>query len=141
MNQGDYAKFKECNKIQNANKRLLSDFAISMQNAGLAQKTIQKHVDNIDFYINEFLLYEEPIEAKDGALRIGFFLSYWFPRKAMWASPDSVKGNAASLKKFYSFLHSKGLTEIEDLEDLKQALKENMAEWLENMKQDDISFW
>ena len=31
------------------------------------------------------------------------FLGFWFIRKAMWASQSSIKGNATSLKKLYTF--------------------------------------
>jgi hypothetical protein len=37
------------------------------------------------------------------------FLGYWFIKKAMWAKQSAIKSNAASLKKFYTFMHEKGL--------------------------------
>jgi len=52
----------------------------------LSKKTIDKHVSNVDFYINDFLLYEDAIEAADGVSSMGMFLGYWFIRKAMWSS-------------------------------------------------------
>lgn len=65
------------------------------------------------------------------------FLGYWFIRKAMWASPSSIKGSAASLKKFYAFLQEKGLIDIDDLDDLKETIKEDMPEWLATLKRYD----
>ena len=44
--------------------------------------------------MNEYLLYEDATEAKDGVDDVGMFIGYWFIRKAMWASESSIKGNA-----------------------------------------------
>ncbi len=127
----DYEKYeKECKKIRKANEHLLNEFEDWLKSSGLSEKTINKHDSNIDFYINEYLLYEDATEAIDGAHAIGMFLGYWFIRKAMWASQSSIKSNATSLKKFYTFMYEKGLIDKEDLIDLKQTIKEDMPEWL-----------
>jgi hypothetical protein len=127
----DYEKYEaECNRIRGENEQLLADFADWLRESGLADSTIRGHADNIDFYINEFLLYEDALEPQEGIIEVSMFLGYWFIKKAMWASPASIKSNAASLKKFYTFLHQRGLVEKEDLEMLKATIKEEMPEWL-----------
>ena len=58
----------------------------------------------------------------------------------MWASQSSIRENAASLKKFYTFMHEKGLTEKDDLMDLKATIKAQMPEWLATVQRfDDLS--
>jgi len=134
----DYQKYeKACEEIRRANGHLLEEFAVWLSASGLSEKTVTNHVSNVDFYINEFLLYEDAVEAKDGVGDVGMFLGYWFIKKAMWASQSSIKGNAASLKKFYTFMHEKGLIETADLADLKQAIKEEMPEWLATLARYD----
>lgn len=134
----DYDKYeKDCKKIKKANKLLLNKFEASLESSGLSIKTIDKHLSNIHFYINEFLLYEDAIEAKDGIDDIGMFLGYWFIRKAMWASQASIKSNATSLKKFYTFLYKKKLIKKDDLNDLKETIKEGMPEWLATLNRYD----
>lgn len=108
-----------------------------MKLSGLSENTINKHFSNIDFYVNEYLLNEDVTEAKDGVGSVGMFLGYWFIRKAMWANQSNIKGNAASLKKFYTFMHEKGLIDKEDLIDLKQTIKEYMPEWLATLRRFD----
>lgn len=103
----------------------------------MSEKTINNHVSNIDFYVNEYLLYDDATEAKDGVYAVGMFLGYWFIRKAMWASRSSIKGNATSLKKFYAFMHEKGLINKEALIDLKQTIKKDMPEWLATLRRFD----
>ena len=134
----DFEKYEqECQRIRRANKRLLKEFGAWLKSSGLKEKTIKNHVMNIDLYVNEFLLYEDVIEAKDGADYVDMFLGYWFIKKAMWASSASMRGNATSLKKFYTFMYEKGLIEKEDLDDLKATIKEEMPEWLDTLARYD----
>ena len=73
----DYEKYEnECKKIRKANKSLLNEFEVWLKSSGLSDKTINNHLSNIDFYVNEYLLYEEAIEANDGVHAIGMFLGY-----------------------------------------------------------------
>ena len=134
----EYEKYeKDSKKIRTENKKLLKEFGNWLADSGLGKKTIKKHADNVDFYINEFLLYEEATPAKEGVDEIGYFLGYWFIKKAMWASKAHIKANAASLKKFYTFLAEKGDVKKEDLKELKQRIKEEMPEWLATLNRYD----
>jgi site-specific recombinase XerD len=127
----------DCQKIRKVNHELLKDFESWLESSGLSEKTINNHVSNIDFYINEYLLYEDAVEAKDGVDMVSNFLGYWFIKKALWASQSSLKSNAGSLKKFYTFLLEKGLIDKDDLRELKETIKEEMSEWLETLKRYD----
>jgi site-specific recombinase XerD len=127
----DYEQYEiECERIRESNGKLLADFEDWLRESNLADQTISKHVENIDFYINEYLLYEDAVEPQDGVSDVSMFLGYWFIRKAMWASASSIKSNAASLKKFYTFLHDRGAVSQDDLDSLKETIKEEMPEWL-----------
>lgn len=134
----DYEKYEnECKTIREANKLLLRDFEAWLKSSGLSKKVTESHLLNIDFYVNEYLLYEEATEAKEGVDAVDMFLGYWFIKKSMWASQASIKGNAASLKKFYAFMHEKGLIDTDDLADVKDTIKEGMPEWLATLKRYD----
>jgi len=134
----DYEAYEAaCEQIREDNETLLDEFGDWLEQKNLSQKTIRRHTENVDFYINEFLLYEDAIEAKDGAGDIGMFLGYWFIRKAMWASPAEIKSNAASLKKFYTFMQEKGEIDQEELEQLKETVKEEMPEWIATIERYD----
>ncbi len=134
----DYKKYERaCAKVKKENAKLLADFGQWLSGKGLAKKVIQRHVQNADFYINTFLLHEEAIPAREGAGHISMFLSYWFIRKAIWASPSSIRQTAASLKKFYIFMLEQGQVERETLQELKETIKEEMPEWLGTMERYD----
>lgn len=125
---------EQCKIIKEGNIKLLLEFETYLVNSGLAKKTIKNHVSNVEFYINEYLLYEEPQKPESGTNQIGWFLGDWFIRKAMWASKESIKRNAASLKKFYTFMEEQGLIEMEVLNELKEIIKYEMKEWLDSVE-------
>lgn len=52
----------------------------------------------------------------------------------MWSSPAQIRSNAASIKKFYTFLHQKGLIDSDQLNQLKETIKEEMPEWIATIK-------
>ena len=134
----EYEKYEqECERIRTENEKLLEEFAEWLSAKGLASKTIREHCENIDFYVNHFLLYEEALEPPEGVSYADMFLGYWFIRKAMWASKWSIKSNGASLKKFYTFMHEKGKVTKEELDELKRDIKEGMPEWLETLSRYD----
>ena len=52
--------------IKEQNAPILSEFQKSLEQAGLAKKTVKSHVDNIDFFA-EYLVYDEPLQRLDEA--------------------------------------------------------------------------
>ena len=131
---------RACQRIREDNAAILDEFASWLHAKGMSKATVEKHGYNIDFYVNEFLLYEEAMPAEDGVNEVGMFLGYWFIRKAMWATQTSIKSNAASLKKFYQFMYEQGRIDQGALDELKVQIKEDMPEWLETLRRfDDVS--
>jgi len=128
---------KECKRIRKENKKIISEFRESLSDRRLSQKTMEKHCSNVNFYINEFLLYEDAIEAANGVNEVGMFLGYWFIKKAMWANTTAIKENAASLKKFYQFMFERDKISEDSLRELKERIKEDMPEWLDTMDRYD----
>ena len=108
----DYEKKVE--KINNENNIYLENFRKWLKNQKLSHKTISHHVNNVDFYINDYLCYYEPQSFKAGYNSIDGFLGDWFIRKAMWSSCANIKSSAASIKKFYWFMLEEGKIFKED---------------------------
>ena len=128
---------RKCSSIREENLELLDSFESWIRNKGLSETTAKKHRENIDFYINEFLLYESPKPASQGVDEVGMFLGYWFIRKAMWANEASVKANATSLKKFYDFMFERGEVDLETVKEMKERIKEDLPEWVATVKRYD----
>ncbi|MBO0862426.1 MAG: recombinase, partial [Chloracidobacterium sp.] len=67
MEKDRYRDYEEaCQRIREKNDKLLMDFAIWLKRKGLSEKTIRQHNQNIDLYINNYLLYEDAEEAAKG---------------------------------------------------------------------------
>ena len=49
----DYEKLQE--KNEKRNKKYLNAFENYLKNQGLTTKTINKHLSNVDFYLNDYL--------------------------------------------------------------------------------------
>jgi len=133
-----YEEYEQAYRVlREENAVLLEDFADWIRKKGLSENTVKRHFENIEFYVNEFLLYEEAKPPSSGVQEAGCFLGYWFIRKALWASQTSIRSYSASLKKFYQFMFERGLIEREALDDLKAQIKEKLPEWLDTLRRYD----
>jgi len=134
----DYEEYEiKVKEEREMNETLLDEFREYLKSSGLKPKTIKRHISNINFYINEYLLYEDINSAEDGVYRIDMYLGYWFIKKAMWASVGTIRTNAASLKKFYKFMYENEYTSKEELEYMEKDIKDNLETWIKKMKRYD----
>jgi len=126
----DYDKEVEATRAYN--QPILDAFQAWLTEAGLADKTIRGHVENIDFFTEYLVYYDEPLKRLDEADAgdVVTFLTSWFPRKAMWASESSIKANIASFKKFFQWLGETGRTSPETTGEVLTMLKEERDEFL-----------
>ena len=126
----DYEEYeRECDKIRQTNEELLALFEEELQDSGLSAKTVRRHLSNAEFYINEYLLREEPRPMEDGITELDMFLGFFFIRKCMWSTPGTIKSTAASIKKFYKCMLNHGKISKDDYEYLCDDIKENMEQW------------
>lgn len=66
---------KRCDEIREENEKYLQIF--KEDNRNLSPKTISRHVDNVSFYINEYLLRNEPLN-----------MDQWLEECARFNNPD-----------------------------------------------------
>ena len=126
----DYEEYeRECDKIRQTNEELLALFEEELQDSGLSAKTVRRHLSNAEFYINEYLLREEPRPMEDGITELDMFLGFFFIRKCMWSTPGTIKSTAASIKKFYKCMMNHGKISKDDYVYLCDDIKENMEQW------------
>jgi len=128
---------KERKRIIKENQKLISDFEKWLSDKNLSSITIEKHIFNVNFFLNEFLLNENATKAEDGVDEIGVFLGYWFIRKAMWANKAVIKKNATSLKKFYEFMYEEGKISKQAFSSMKESIKKRMPDWLATISRYD----
>ena len=120
------------------NTKYIEGFVDELSKKGFVDKTIKNHYFNVDFYLNDFLLREEALTMENGCKDeyLSDFFGYFFIRRCMWSTPDTVKSTIASLKKFYRL--SK-----EDYEEFTDTIRVNKEYWIDCCSEynDGISEW
>lgn len=120
------------------NTKYIEGFVDVLSKKGFVDKTIKNHYFNVDFYLNDFLLREDALTMENGCKDeyLSDFFGYFFIRKCMWSTPDTVKSTIASLKKFYQL--SK-----EDYEEFTDTIRVNKEYWIDCCSEynDGISEW
>lgn len=125
---------KKIKENQKRNKKFMKEFEEWLKEKSLSDKTIKKHISNVDIFINDYLNYYDIETAEEGINSVYSFLSGWFIEKCMWATPYTTKEEAASIKKFYAYMSEKGYVEKEDYKFLCEELKDSMDEILDTLE-------
>ena len=125
---------KKIKENQKRNKKFMKEFDEWLKEKSLSDKTIKKHLSNVDLFINDYLNYYDVETAEEGINSVYSFLSGWFIEKCMWATPYTTKEEAASIKKFYAYMSEKGYVEKEDYKFLCEELKDSMDEILDTLE-------
>lgn len=129
----DYEKVAE--EIQENNQIVLADFANYLENnLNLSSKTIRKHLTNMDFFLNIFLLYYGIHTPLTDFSDTEEFIGDFFTRKALWASESQVKQLGSSMKKFYTFLEKTEDITKKQLVDVKKQINEGVFLGLMNVE-------
>lgn len=116
-----------CEVMCGKNDELLDLFEKSMSH--LKPGTIDKHIDNVDFYINDYLCDYQGLSIEDGIWYLDSFLGDFFIRKCMWSTPGNIKSTATSIKKFYKCMLDNSIIQRSDYEYLCEEIKEKMPVW------------
>lgn len=128
---------KKIKENQIRNKKIMKEFEEWLKEKTLSDKTIRKHISNVDLFINDYLNYYDIETAEEGIDSVYSFLSGWFIEKCMWATPYTTKEEVASIKKFYAYMSEKGYVEKEDYKLLCEELKDSMDEILDTLEDFD----
>lgn len=125
---------KKIKENQTRNKKFIKEFEEWLKEKSLSDKTIKKHISNVDIFINDYLNYYDIETAEEGITSVYSFFNGWFIEKCMWATPYTTKEEAASIKKFYAYMSEKGYVEKEDYKFLCEELKDSMDEILDTLE-------
>ena len=135
MNENKYKEWElQIKAVKKHNNKLLIEFEKYLKTKSLKSNTIKNHVDNVEFYANDFLLRDEIIPVEEGLLYIDSFLGDFFIRKTSWASKYTIQENIASFKKFYSFLYEIGKVSKSELDEMKEMIKIGKSHWIEEVE-------
>ena len=141
---------EESIEARKENKKYMDLFFNDLQAAGLSEKTIRNHMENVDFYLTDYVPFEddEAKGMKGGAetYMLRGFLGYFYIHKCMWSTPNNLKTTGASLKKFYKCMADHGEIDKVKYKDICTLFKEEMADWQEECRKfndddDDFFVW
>lgn len=124
----DYEVKAEANRKRN--EKYIKEFEEWLNEKDFVKKTIRKHLNNVSLYINDYLNYYGITKVEEGMNYIHSFLDGWFIEKSLWASRNSLKETAASIKKFYQYMSENNYVSVDDYKELCSFIKENMDEFL-----------
>lgn len=99
----DFEKFeKQCDEIREINAKYIEEFVDELSKKGFVDKTIKRHYENVDFYLNTYLLRENALTMENGCKDeyLSDFFGYFFIRKCMWSTPIQLSQQLLVLKSF-----------------------------------------
>lgn len=111
-----------CEENRQRNTPFLQLFREDLVKAELSPKTIKRYVDNADFFLNTYLVYEEIVPMEQGFEKALTFLSTWMEYKCL-ASEEEIRKMGTTLKRFYKAMMEHGLIPEDNFEDLKAYVK------------------
>ncbi|MGX6979187.1 DUF6933 domain-containing protein [Vagococcus elongatus] len=131
-----YEKIAE--EIIENNQLVLEGFQRYLKDGlGLSDKVVRRHLGNVQFFIDEYLLYYGLHTPITDFYDVGGFLADFFPRKALWASASEIKSSGTALKKFYTFLSVVGVIDQAQLKEVKEIISEGIEVGLDTLEMMD----
>ena len=125
--------YEKMTQIEALNDLYLKEFHDMLKEQGLSKKTIAKHIDNVDLFISDYLLYRVSVPIFDCAFDLMDYFGYWYIRKCLFASRSDLLSKIASTRKFFLFMGSRGYIEEKVCLDALSILKSQKEYWLEEL--------
>lgn len=92
------------------------------QSEKLTKKTVNRHLANVEDYLNNYLIFYGFDLAVSTFSIISDFFS-WGARKNIWISESAIKKAGTSLKKFYQFLIAAGEVKASDMPEIRKEIE------------------
>lgn len=119
--------------IRKKNEIILEEFQSYLENRSLAEQSIEKHVYNITYFLNEYLLYRDK-RPEEVVLEIDNFMGKWFIKKTPWITVSSIQLMISSLKQFYRFLLFQEKISKKELETMLNKIKRSQNDWINRFR-------
>ena len=134
----------ELEEILKIHRLLLEKFAQKLMEEGLSDKTINKHLNNINLFLIHYLPYYwdklSKLDIVDLIKAINEYFSYWYIRRVIFSNENSMKSSFTTMKKFFKFTAEIGYIDEKVYKLVAEIIKENKEEWLLMMRNEDEGF-
>lgn len=125
------------NNIYAFNQKYINEFEEYLKNNKLKDNTIKKHVENVEFFLNSYLLHEFKYNIFDSIDSLNDFFSYFFIHKYAFSSVANMKEFISSLKHFYKYMYQYKYINSEANDFANFLFKDEKDNWIEKMKEYD----
>ncbi len=112
------------------NEERLHRFIMYLNSEKSSDKTKVKHIENVEFFINEFLTYRLKVSCSEGINYVSDFFSDFFVNKCAWASKNAVKETITAVKKFYKFMVIEGYITKNEHKEFLTLVKNEKDSWI-----------
>lgn len=124
---------RDLDKIDIIIRKYIDGFKKELRNQRLSDKVIKTHVNNAYFfwygyYVQQY--FDNPFNSETS---LEDFFGYYFIRKCLWSTENSLKTYLASLKKFYLFLYKENYIDEDKCATVLATLKCGKERWLEEL--------
>lgn len=141
---GHFAGYKKVAKEIRANNELvLQAFENYLkENLGLGDNIIKRHVGEVRFFMNEYLLHDGIQIISDDSYEPCNYIENFYPHKSISPTVTEVRNIGAALKKFYEFLAKAKVLSKEDLSYVKDDITESVDVAIKKIKSGNSQdFW
>ncbi|MDN5371230.1 MAG: hypothetical protein PWR19_276 [Carnobacterium sp.] len=107
----------------------------------LSGKTVKRHIEHLDFYLNIYLAEYEKVTPINSVESIENFLGNFFVRKNLMSSHTSLKQNGSALKKLYQFLYDAGEISKIKFTEINEFIRTGLQEGEEYLSFIDDESW
>jgi len=113
------------------NEYVISLFRGSLAKEEYTSKTIEKHINNVELYL-DFLAFNLEKDYKEGVHSdcLSQFFGYQLIYKCGFTA-NGMKEMSASLKKFYLYLLNNNEITSSNYEEMKSTLKDHLEDWIQ----------
>ena len=106
---------------------IIEGFKEYLLKKNLSEKTLNNHVENINFFGFEYLLaYEHGSILEVSSIDILDFVGHWYIRKVLSSNKRGISSFLTSFKKFYKYLNEKDLIDDVILEEIMETCKDKL---------------
>ena len=98
------------------NESLLREFSDWLENKGISQKTIDKHLVNVRIFLDEYLLIEDVESLEDAVIYVNDYMGRYLIERQSWNCGKNVRESITSLKKFF-----RAMLELGEVDDISYA--------------------
>lgn len=113
------------------NKKYFDLFEKHMRDEGLSERVINRHLKNVDFYVNHFINHYEIYDMNKGCYELDTYFGPYYSNLKPYFTKYTLNENISAIKKFYKLMHENNYVSNDDYDNLLSTIRICKDEWLD----------